>query len=151
MSHNILFPIDLEHESSWKPVLPIAVELARARAATLHVMEVVPQIKGAPGLPASRDFGESVPSLEDYNRKLKEAAAREVEQFVREHVPADVETKHFVSVGSIYRQILEAANAVHADLIVMSAYRPSLRSFLLGTTAERVARHADCSVYIVRP
>ena len=151
MARNILFPIDLNHESSWVPVLPVAVELARTREATLHVMTVVPKLRSGPGLPSGVDFGEEVPSLDEYNRKLREAMEKELGRFVVERVPDDVDAKKIVGMGSVYRQILDAASRVKADLVVMSGYRPSLQTFLLGTNAERVARHADCSVYIVRP
>lgn len=151
MSGNILFPIDLNHESSWEPVLPIAIELSRTRGDTLHVMTVVPKLKSGPGLPSGADFGEKVPSLDEYNKQLKQAMERELGKFVKERVPDDVDAQEIVGMGSVYRQILEAASGFKADLIVMSGYRPSLQSFLLGTNAERVARHAECSVYIVRP
>lgn len=149
--HNILFPIDLNHESSWKPVLPVAVELARSRDASLHVMTVVPKLKGTPGLPSGADFGENVPSLEEYNRRMQEAMEQELARFVQEEVPDDIRVEKVVGVGSVYRQILQVSEDIDANLIVMSGYRPSLQSFLLGTNAERVARHAGCSVYIVRP
>jgi|AntDeeMetagen681_2_1112603.scaffolds.fasta_scaffold00696_5 nucleotide-binding universal stress UspA family protein len=149
--HRILFPIDLDHDSSWKPVLPVAVELARAREATLHVMTVVPKLKRTPGLPSGADFGENVPSIEEYNRTMREAMEQELGRFIADEVPDDVTVEKVVGVGSVYRQILQVAEDTDANLIVMSGYRPSLQSFLLGTNAERVTRHAGCSVYIVRP
>jgi len=149
--HTILFPIDLNHESSWKPALPVAVELARARDATLHVMTVVPKLRGTPGLPSGVDFGEDVPPLEEYNRRMKESMEQEIDRFIQDEIPDDIRVEKVVAMGSVYRQILQVSEDIDANLIVMSGYRPSLQSFLLGTNAERVARHAGCSVYIVRP
>jgi len=96
-------------------------------------------------------YRENVPSLDEYNQRLKQAMEQELDKFVQERVPDDIDAKEIVGMGSVYRQILDVASRIKADLIVMSGYRPSLQSFLLGTNAERVARHAECSVYIVRP
>jgi nucleotide-binding universal stress UspA family protein len=47
--------------------------------------------------------------------------------------------------------ILDVAAEWHADLIVMGSQgKKGLRRFLLGSVAEFVARHAACSVLIVR-
>ena len=47
--------------------------------------------------------------------------------------------------------ILESAAEWRADLIVLGSHgRKGLQRFLLGSVAEFVARHADCSVEIVR-
>ncbi len=47
--------------------------------------------------------------------------------------------------------ILDIAAEWRADLIVLGSHgRKGLRRFLLGSVAEFVARHADCSVEIVR-
>jgi nucleotide-binding universal stress UspA family protein len=47
--------------------------------------------------------------------------------------------------------ILEVAAEWRADLIVLGSHgRKGLQRFLLGSVAEFVARHADCSVEIVR-
>ena len=47
--------------------------------------------------------------------------------------------------------ILDAAHEWRADLIVLGSHgQKGLRKFLLGSVAEFVARHAHCSVQIVR-
>jgi nucleotide-binding universal stress UspA family protein len=47
--------------------------------------------------------------------------------------------------------ILDIAAEWHADLIVLGSHgRKGFQRFLLGSVAEFVARHADCSVQIVR-
>jgi nucleotide-binding universal stress UspA family protein len=42
MFQKIIVPIDLEEESSWHKVLPVAVDYCRHAGAELHVMTVVP-------------------------------------------------------------------------------------------------------------
>jgi nucleotide-binding universal stress UspA family protein len=56
-----------------------------------------------------------------------------------------------VELGAPARQILSAAKIHGADLIVLGSGRPSrARKYLIGSTAEAVARRADCSVLVVR-
>jgi nucleotide-binding universal stress UspA family protein len=55
-----------------------------------------------------------------------------------------------VAYGSVYKEILRAAAAIPADIIVMAAHRPQPGVFLIGSNAERVRRRASCSVLLVR-
>jgi nucleotide-binding universal stress UspA family protein len=58
-----------------------------------------------------------------------------------------------VRQGGIHQEILEEANAISADLIVMSSHRPSkpgIRTYFLGSNAGHVVRYAKCSVLVVR-
>ncbi len=56
-----------------------------------------------------------------------------------------------VAEGEIRSGILDVAAEWHADLIVVGSHgRTGLQRMLLGSVAEAVARHARCSVLIVR-
>ena len=65
-------------------------------------------------------------------------------------MPDALPTRRIVAEGKIYREILSAAKAIEADLIVMGSHHPELKDYLLGPNAARVVRHADCSVMVVR-
>ena len=52
--------------------------------------------------------------------------------------------------GVVYEEILDLAEELDVDQIVMTAHRPSVSERLLGTNAARVVRHAKCSVQVVR-
>ena len=57
----------------------------------------------------------------------------------------------FVEKGDPKSKIIDAASKWHADLIVVGAHgRKGLDRFLMGSVSEAVARHASCSVEIVR-
>lgn len=60
------------------------------------------------------------------------------------------EAYYRVESGLVYRGILNAAASVNADLILLSSPAPRWQDGLFGTTAARVARHAPCSVFVVR-
>jgi nucleotide-binding universal stress UspA family protein len=48
------------------------------------------------------------------------------------------------------RTIVDYADKIGADCIVMGSHKPGLRDFLLGSTAARVVRHATCAVHVHR-
>jgi universal stress protein F len=58
---------------------------------------------------------------------------------------------HFhVKEGSPKDNILELAKTLPADLVIIASHRPDITTYLLGSNAAAVVRHADCSVLVVR-
>jgi nucleotide-binding universal stress UspA family protein len=56
-----------------------------------------------------------------------------------------------MGVGDVREGIIDCAEEWNADLIVMGSHGKSgIQRFLLGSVSEFVARHAKCSVEIVR-
>ena len=56
-------------------------------------------------------------------------------------------------VDATYQEILDEANSMQPDLIVMSSHRPqrhAVRTYFLGSNAGHVVRYAKCSVLVVR-
>ncbi len=140
MYKDILLPIDLEHESTEKAA-PVAVNLCQLTGANLHIVAVLP------------DFGMSIVSQyfpKDFEKKHLETALERCRAFAEEHVPDEIQVQHTVGSGTVYDVILNTAKKVKADLIVMVSHRPELKQYLLGPNAERIVRHAHCSVLIVR-
>ena len=133
--------VDPSEADTWAKALPVALDAAKAANARLHLMTVVPEV-AVPTLMQAGPY--------DYEAKLVPVAEAALDQFVREHVPGDVDTHRIVAYGSIYREILRVAAAIPADLIVMAAHRPQPGDFLIGSNAERVSRRARCTVTLVR-
>jgi nucleotide-binding universal stress UspA family protein len=74
-----------------------------------------------------------------------------VESVAKELRSAEFTTDTAVETGDVQESIIDAAAAWQADLIVVGSHgQKGLRRFLLGSVAEFVARHAGCSVEIVR-
>ena len=137
----ILLPVDLNDESSWSHALPAAINLARSSQARLHVLTVVP------------DFGMSIVGQffpKDFEHTAIAEAEKRIAAFAADHIPADVAGRHLVAHGSVYKEIIDAAEAHSVDLIIMGAHRPDLEDYLLGPNAARVVRHSRCSVLVVR-
>lgn len=141
MYKDILLPVDLSEDDSWKRALEIAVEYAMAFGSTLHVMTVVP------------DSGMAMVSQyfsKDAVHRIIESTNKALHKFVEKNIPAKIKVQHIVTSGNVYESIIAAAKKIDADLIVMSAHRPELKDYLLGPNAARVVRHSDKSVLVVR-
>ena len=141
MYRHILVPVDIEWQTEALPGLEAGVRLAQCFGARLHVMTVVPDL----GMPLVAQF-----FPKGAEAKMVEDAEAALHALVRERVPAELAPQCVVAQGSIYSRILEMAEAVGADLIVMAAHRPGQPEWLLGPNASRVVRHATCSVLAVR-
>jgi nucleotide-binding universal stress UspA family protein len=118
-----------------------AVELA----ALLQTKLVALAVEGP--LPA---YAATIGEVEEVKRE-KDAffatlAARAKEQAERASVPLDVD----VRAGHAADVIVRHAAEINADLIVLGYKGHSLRTHLLGSTADRVSEHAGCPVMIVR-
>lgn len=61
-------------------------------------------------------------------------------------IPARVE----VGRGSPAHSILASAEAHGADLIIVASHVPDFSNYFIGATADRIVRHAKCSVLVDR-
>jgi nucleotide-binding universal stress UspA family protein len=65
-------------------------------------------------------------------------------------LPAELRAQVIVAQGTIYHEIIQTAERLGADLIIMASHRPGLADYLLGPNAARVVRHFKGSVLVVR-
>jgi nucleotide-binding universal stress UspA family protein len=81
----------------------------------------------------------------------EEAARRAVADHVRDKLGLELAAV-FVERGSPYAEIVRRAESWGADYIAVGTHgRSGLARILLGSVAERVVRHAHCSVLVARP
>lgn len=147
---NYLAPIDLEDAELTENVITKTVEMATGVAgAQIYLMTVIPGI--TPGIDQRYAIRGEMGGSTDYPlQEWKDEAARDLQKFADKHVPKEMQAGVVVENGTVYREIVEAAKDLKIDHIVMGAHRPSLADFLLGPNSARVARHAGCSVTVVR-
>ena len=82
---------------------------------------------------------------------LKQPAHKLVERIAQQLRTEGFNAEAAVEVGDVRERILDSAAEWHADLIVLGSHgKRGLQRFLLGSVAEFVARHAKCSVQIIR-
>ena len=147
---NYLVAIDLADEETLENIVGTAVQMATgADDVRIYLMTVVP------GVPAGLDVryairGEMQGSVDYPLQEWKEEATKRLGEIAVEHVPEAMRAGVVVRNGTVYREIVEAAKDLDIRQIVMGAHRPSLADFLLGPNSARVARHAGCTVTVVR-
>ena len=138
----ILVPIDFSACSS--VALDQAIELARqlsARLVLLHSYQVSVPLAPAPYLSIPPAFVET----------LRKGASAELEQLAKRAAAAGVPCESRVSNDTTVGAILELAESLPADLIVMGTHgHTGLKHVVLGSTAERIVRLAPCPVLTVK-
>ena len=108
------------------------------------VLHVVEPITLSPPPQMSAGYA---PELESRVKDGRELVEREAQRLRTAGFKADGAVEN----GDIREKIIDAAAEWRADLIVMGSHgRRGVQRFLLGSVAEHVARHAQCSVEIVR-
>ena len=138
---SILVPIDFSAPA--EKALDYAVGLANQFGAKLTLLNVVEPV-------ATPDFA-SYPLMME-NDKVVANAKKHLEQLcTKAHIDEARVEKTLVRNGVPYREITDAARTLKADLIVISTHGYSgLAHVFMGSTAERVVRHAECPVLVVR-
>jgi nucleotide-binding universal stress UspA family protein len=128
-----------------------AAEIARAFVAqfraentevlVLHVLQPL-------GLMAPPEMAMGyAPELEEMKKPTQEL----VECIAKQLRAAGFKAETAVEVGDVRERILDSASEWRADLIVLGSHGTrGIQRFLLGSVAEFVARHAKCSVQIIR-
>jgi len=140
MSRTILLPIDLSDKGNWKNPLAEVLSMLGPEG-VLHVVSVLP------------DYGMSQVGAffsKDYEKEALAGFGKALAEWTEANIPEGVKVRPHVLHGTIYDEILRAAEKLAVDVIVMGAHRPALKDYLLGPNAARVVRHAPCSVYVVR-
>jgi nucleotide-binding universal stress UspA family protein len=121
--------------------LAVGIDLAKIHGAelwALAVQEKLPRFSGTiDEVKEEKQFAD-----EQYGKLLEAAKAKAKE--------AGRELKTLMRPGHSAKTILEVANEGKFDLILVGHSGLSGVWALLGTTAEKVSRHAPCSVLIVR-
>ena len=136
---NILVPIDFSDTS--RKALQYAVPFAKqfeAKITLLHVVELplYPQEFGY--LP----FDENQ-MLAGQKKALAELAQRAI--------PMELVADTMVRSGAPWDTVVGVARETQADLIITTTHGyTGLKHVLMGSTAERIVRHAPCPVLIVR-
>lgn len=131
----ILVPVDFSDCSN--KALQYAVPFAKQFGAALVLLHVVEPYPAAPEM-ASYDFE----TVQDCRGELEK---------LRKSIDAVVRAKTLLRTGTAHTEIAHVADDLEVDLIIISTHgRNGLSRVFLGSTAEKVIRHAPCPVLIVR-
>ena len=138
MFKTVLLPVNIEDLDVARPALEKASKLAEASGAALRLMNVEPI--------ASADYM-NIPEL--FSREREEQIEGKLQQIAAKFFVPRERVSWAARNGGVYHEILAEAEEWGADLIVLGSHRPSMATYLFGSNAKSVARHAKCSVLIV--
>lgn len=136
---HILVPMDFSElaRRALTHAIPMATGFG-ARISLLHVVE----------LPA---YPTEMGAVMIHQEQTLKAARKELAVLGEQLIPASLRGRVLVCMGRPYEEIAKTARRLKADLIVLTTHGyTGLKHVLLGSTAERVVRHAPCPVLTVR-
>ena len=136
----ILVPMDFSgcSRKALEYAVPFAEQLG-ARISLLHVVEPVVAPEFASLLVMEKD------------KAMKTARGELNLVCTQQEIPMRLIRETLVRYGTPFQEIADAARGLKADLIIIGThgYR-GLKHALIGSTTERVVRHAPCPVLVVR-
>ncbi|MGQ3663204.1 universal stress protein UspF [Citrobacter braakii] len=144
MYNSILVPIDVSEAGLTRQVIPYVQAHSVLNTARVHFLTVVPTLPYYSSLGLA--YSAEMPKLKDFQH----AALLKLDEIVKQFkIPGEKIQTHVVS-GTPKDQILNLAKVIDADLIIIASHRPDITTYLLGSNAAAVVRHASCPVLVVR-
>jgi universal stress protein A len=139
---HILVPLDFSEKANKALVYAMALaESLGGKITLLHVVEPV-YLTTEPGMTFLPQQTATAEEHAGRKRMLKTA-----QELITKHLFE----RAVVRQGTPYREITTTAKTLNADIIVLATHgRTGLNHVLMGSTAERVVRHAPCPVLTVR-
>lgn len=136
MYKNILVPVNPAHGDVGARILDVARQLVDEDG-HITALTVVEPLPGYISNYVSDDALES----------NKQDAIERLEQMLND---AGIRGTAMLREGSPASKILEVAETIGANAIVLASHRPDFTTYLIGSTAARVVRHAECTVIVER-
>lgn len=141
MYKKILVAVDISEAEVTQLALDAAVALAKVEHdAQLRLINVQPLVPVA--------FIDYIPP--NFDEEMREATEKDLAALrAKISYPAE-RVSSIVRFGAVYPEVLAEAEEWDADLIVVGSHRPTMATYLLGSNAKTIVRHAKCSVLVVR-
>lgn len=140
MFNKIVVPVDPSEIDFAKPAVEAAANLAAQAGGEVRLIAVLPVMNGY--------VSELLPA--DYEAALeKETDVRVRGLGIAAGIPAD-KVSIVMRTGSVYHEVIDEAKDWGADAIVVCSHRPVMSTYLLGSNAAKIVRHAPCSVLVLR-
>lgn len=136
MYENILIPIDVAHSEKAEEMIANAEKLSDADT-NLILLSVVYNLPAYTPVDLTSDYFEI--SKTEAKAALSKISGN-----------TELNTTVEIQVGDAHNNILETAKNKKADLIIIGSHKPGFSDYLLGSTASRVVRHAQCPVMVLR-
>ena len=136
MYKKILIPVDMSHPEKAPEMIQAAKKLADGEThfVLVNIIHSVPALAEL-----------SVP--QEYFDMAEEEARKTLKTVAKEN---DLEATIELRTGQPANEILAFQEDQNVDLVIIGSHRPGFQDYLLGSTASRVVRHAQCPVLVMR-
>lgn len=142
----ILVPVDFSRHSL--KALAWAIDFAEPFGAAIDLVHVVEPIAYA--TPADLYAGMAT-QLGNLLAEQRRSARQQLDELAAKYAKRGVSLRIHLRDGIAYREIVDAAKQLNADLVVQATHgRTGLSHVLLGSVAERVVRTSECPVLTIR-
>ena len=142
MYKTILVPIDIEEDLLTEHALEHVEYLAKISGAKVHFFHALPD---ASAFVTAYSF-----DIKEFENQAEVKAVDKLKKIMSEiDIPLD-RLDYTISFGSPRDEVLQLADEIGADLIIIGSRRPSVKTYLLGSNAAAIVRHANISVMVVR-
>lgn len=139
MFNKILLPVDLSHEDHIRELMRVVAKMAEGESPEVHMLYVDQSL-----------IHSTYPHLDEQSIADHRRDAKKTMDKLLAELPNGLVGHSICREGTAHDQILESAEDLSVNVIVMMARKPGISSYFIGSNAERVVRHAGCSVVIVR-
>lgn len=145
MYNTILVPVDISSPELTHLVIPHVKSQAKLNStARIHFVHVVPIFPYY----SSFRLAHSEEMLD--NDEIKNEALEKLTETIKQFdIPESRVEKH-LAIGSPRDGILNLAESLQADIIIVASHHPSITTYLLGSNAAAIVRYAKCSVLVIR-
>jgi nucleotide-binding universal stress UspA family protein len=139
MYRSIVVPVDLAEPDISRHAIDRAVALAKLSDGRITLVNVVPimPVMMLDTVPVS------------YETEVADKSRIAMEELARSVALPSGRVSSVVRIGGVYHEVLEVATETGADLIVVGSHRPAMATYLLGSNATAIVRHATSSVLVV--
>ena len=143
MYNNILVPVDVYEIGLADKALLHAQFLAQASTGNIHLLYVTPAFSAV----LTRGFISDARKMEEYlinNAKEKLTALAKKMTLDQQHIHL-----HILS-GNIRDRVIELADDLKAEAIIIGSRNPDIQTHLLGSDAASIVRYAHVPVFVIR-
>src|SRR5919197_3922035 len=152
----ILVPIDFSDATA--PVIDLARQLAKALTAEIHLVHVKELTAAA--MPGTLGYGlagmpelapmSGVPGFEPMPETKDEGQKSQLAKWQEEIAQDGIKVSLHEPTGAVAEEILNQADELNADLIVMGTHgHGAMYNLLVGSTTKGVLKHSTCPVLLV--
>jgi universal stress protein F len=141
MFRKILLPVDVADPDVAKEAIAVAASMAEVYNSEIRLVNVAsPVVLTAPMAVIPQPVYDAIGVYESSELERLAAAIERPKETL----------STVVRIGPVYPELLAEAEEWGADLMVVGAHKRSMATYLLGSSAAAIVRHASCTVMVVR-